>query len=88
MAAAENALIRNAHLFGGFQLERTYLGTRIREYDEKVDNRLMEPKVELISDDEDGELTKERPRKRIKKDELTPVMISESEESTDTEEES
>ncbi|KAI6220040.1 Ribonuclease 3 [Aphelenchoides fujianensis] len=34
--AAENALIRNAHLFVDFDLESTYLGARIRAYDDEV----------------------------------------------------
>ncbi|KAI6228849.1 Ribonuclease 3 [Aphelenchoides fujianensis] len=46
--AAENALIRNAHLFVDFDLESTYLGARIRAYDDEV-----QVKEEPMDEDEE-----------------------------------
>lgn len=44
MLAAENALIRNAHLFSKFNLESTYMGDQIREYNKEAE----EPEVKKI----------------------------------------
>lgn len=79
-------MIRNAYLFGNFALENTYLGTRIKEYDEKIDEKTGKSRknssVEYDEDSvEEGEVIEKKASKKLKKKDLMPVKISSDEES-------
>jgi hypothetical protein len=73
--AAENALIRNAHLFGNsFNLEETYLGERIKEYDKLVEVKQEQQYVEELEEEpHEDEMNKTG--------DLVPVKISSDEDS-------
>jgi hypothetical protein len=83
--AAENALIRNAHLFSTFNLEETYLGDRIREYNEKVDGEERHKEEEKRSRRKEKKCRNKSQKEQeeastSKEHALKPTKISDSEE--------